>query len=286
MTSKQTATILESQQKSILSSAIKTASQAKSVEKKLSSSDIHVDPAYEALVPRPTADEYAALKASIERDRQRDKIVVDDSGAVLDGCTRFKILKELKREIAFEVRYFPDKHAKESFVRETAALRRSLNAFQKVKLAGAELEVEQASAMMRQKSGKATIASSDAKVGKASEIVARKFGIPVATFERGLFVLKHASEDQKHDLENGKGTINGVYSQLSRKLKAEGPKDHTGSSPDSSSIKVIEDDEKGRDRAALDRKTTCDACGVQSTREDLKQVLLDKECRQKLGMKW
>src|SRR5262245_11345843 len=53
--------------------------------------DVHVRPQFTALLPPLSTKEFEALKQSIARDGVRDAIVIDESGAILDGHHRFKI---------------------------------------------------------------------------------------------------------------------------------------------------------------------------------------------------
>lgn len=259
-------------------------------KKELTQQDIHIDTEYKNLVPEPSAQEYDALKASIDKDGQRDPVIVNEEGVVIDGHNRFKILRELGKEIKYEIRQFPNKQAELDFLVEAALLRRNLNTFQRIKLLQPVLEIERTKAEARQKSGVGTLASIDAKVGKATEIVARKFGISMATFERGIHILKHASQAQIQKLEQGEATINGVCNQLFAKRKSgkknEGASEKAVNSSSKEGHKETGLEEANGEGAPLDRKMACEACGTSSTRADLKQVLLGKECRRQLGMKW
>jgi hypothetical protein len=69
-------------------------------------SAVRIEPKYKSIVPRPSKEEYEALKASLMKDGQRDPLIIDDHGAILDGYTRYEILLHLKKELKFEARSF------------------------------------------------------------------------------------------------------------------------------------------------------------------------------------
>lgn len=261
--------------------------------KSLTQSEIHIDPNYERLVPRPTTEEYEALKESITREGQRDSIIVNNEGIILDGHTRFKICKEIGREIIFQIRSFPDIQAEENFVFESAVIRRNLNLFQKIELLQPAFALEQGRASERERSGLRTRASSDARVGKAAAIVAKKFGVSVATLERGRYVLKHATPKQISELQRGEATINGVYNEIRRKEKTARNEQAT------SRTDPAQEKENGRDEAlqykekqeergeaSLDREVECDGCHISTTRAKLKELKLCENCRRRLSMNW
>jgi ParB-like chromosome segregation protein Spo0J len=250
---------------------------------------IYIESKYKSLVPRPSKEEYVALKNSLTRDGQRDPVVVDEEGAILDGYTRFEILKEMGKDVKFETRTFPSEQAKEDFIIEAAVLRRNLNTFQKIELAQLALGRERARAKERQKRGKTTLASNDAKVGKAIAIVARRFGIPQPTFERGQFVIQNATAEQKAALRLGEATIGGIYEQLKGKRNSEpvGNSSASAGEIELASIHDNIDDLESEDPApTIDRGVHCEGCDNKLTRGKVKRVLLCEGCRKNLGMSW
>ena len=57
--------------------------------------EIRINPAYEALIDRPSQSEYASRKQSMRTDGQLAPGVVNQFGIVLDGHVRYRICKEL-----------------------------------------------------------------------------------------------------------------------------------------------------------------------------------------------
>lgn len=185
---------------------------------------LRVNPEYEKLLPKMSAEEFEELKASIKREGQHYPIVVNEDLEVLDGHHRFRACVELGIEPDFEVRKFEDKLLEKKFVIETNLRRRHLTNFQLVELAVPLLEIEKALAKKRQvEGGKAGrdlqlgLAPDDAKPvpkGKATEIVAKKAGVSTRTFERGKKILEKASEEDKQRLREGKASIYRVYREV------------------------------------------------------------------------
>ncbi|MCL4519036.1 MAG: ParB N-terminal domain-containing protein [Thaumarchaeota archaeon] len=263
------------------------------VLRKIEQEEIHIDPRYEAVVPPQSNEELTALRGSIEKDGQRDPIIVNRGGVVLDGHTRFKILKGMGRPVKFEVRSFPSKEREMDFVIEAAVLRRNLSPFQKIKLAQPALKRERERARERQRKG--TLPSFEGKAGEAMEIVSKQFGTSKATFERGQYVFEHATSEQIASIDRGDATVNGIYDILKGK-NAEKSQNEPSPAKDSRSIseskkaniesstsKELEhvaqsSNKKGE---ALDSKSECQKCHEKVTRADLKLVLLCTVCRRK-----
>ena len=65
---------------------------------------------YSEVIKPPTEDERSALRESIIRYGQRDAIIVDENGDILDGHNRFAILTELSksRAKALKERFAPE----------------------------------------------------------------------------------------------------------------------------------------------------------------------------------
>ncbi|MDG6906251.1 MAG: ParB N-terminal domain-containing protein [Nitrososphaerota archaeon] len=262
------------------------------VLRKMEQEEIHIDPRYEAVVPPQSNEELTALRASIEKDGQRDPIIVNREGVVLDGHTRFKILKGMGRPVKFEVRSFPSKEREMDFVIEAAVLRRNLSPFQKIKLAQPALKRERERAEERQRRG--TFLSNEGEVGEAMEIVAKQFGISKTTFERGQYIIKHATSEQIASIDRGDATINGIYDILKgkiveRKARAGAANDshsnnksqRTGIEPDTTQELKHAGQSSNKEGEGLDSKSECQKCHEKVTRADLKLVLLCTVCRRK-----
>jgi len=97
---------------------------------------------YQDMLPRPTDKEYNQMKESIRADGQEKAVVVDQEMVLIDGHTRWKICKELKKQVFYEKKYFKERT---DILRHMAIAnlhRRNLNQYQKVMLYN-ELYVEE-----------------------------------------------------------------------------------------------------------------------------------------------
>jgi len=186
---------------------------------------LRVNPEYEKLLPKMSAEEFAELKASIQAEGQHYPIVANEDLEILDGYHRFRACEELCIEPDFEVRKFENKLLEKKFVIEANLRRRHLNKFQLVELALPLLEIEKELAKKRQAVGgkigrniQLGLAPDDAKPAfkksKATAAVAKKLVFPTRTFERGKKILEKASEEDKQKLREGKTSIAKVYREV------------------------------------------------------------------------
>ena len=193
---------------------------------------LRVNPEYEKLLPKMSAEEFAELKASIQAEGQHYPIVANEDLEILDGYHRFRACEELCIEPDFEVRKFENKLLEKKFVIEANLRRRHLNKFQLVELALPLLEIEKELAKKRQAVGgkigrniQLGLAPDDTKPvltkSKATAAVAKKIGVSTRTFERGKKILQIASEEEKQKLREGKVSIAKVYREITELEKPE-----------------------------------------------------------------
>jgi hypothetical protein len=267
----------------------------------ITEADLHIDPYYESLVPRPSSEEGDALKFSLEKNGQRVRIVVNQKGAVVDGHTRFPILKELGIPIQFEVIQFATKEDEIAYILDSAALRRNMRDFAKIKMVQPMLEMERAKALERQKLGVKQItttntsSSFDAEVGNAIDIVAKRYGISPGTFWRGQQILDHGAPELITQVLEGELTINGAFNLLKGKTKniklpvmqdlvnksneASAPQEKTDQK-----ISVIKTEVESSNReseigdAITEKSALCGGCGGFFPPKELKQVELCASC--------
>jgi ParB-like chromosome segregation protein Spo0J len=83
-------------------------------------------------IPRPSIDEFNALKMKIIEKGQQEPIIVNSDMVILDGHTRYQILSERGMSINYMVRDFANKQDEFEYVVETNIMRRQLNNFQKL----------------------------------------------------------------------------------------------------------------------------------------------------------
>jgi ParB-like chromosome segregation protein Spo0J len=191
-------------------------------QKTLKIEQIRIDPEYKALVPRPTMAEFNLLRESLATQGQLDPLDLNEQNVVVDGHTRYDILKELGRgSVQVRIHHFSNKKEEKEFVIDRARLRRNLTPIQKVRLALPELLEEEEKGKTRQKLGKTTWVSNETEVGKSLDKVAKKYGLSGTTLYRGQYIIEHADPNQLSSLENGETTISGLFVKLKAKESRE-----------------------------------------------------------------
>lgn len=177
------------------------------------------DSKYQNVVYPLSKLEYEQLKESIKlAGGAHVPVIININNIVLDGHHRIKACRELSIEdIEVVVKSFNDESEELQFVISTNLERRQLNAYQKVELFAKLREIEAEASKTRQKKG--TLASNDSRVGKTSEIVAKQAGLSIKTYERGEYVRKHATEENKQSLRAGELSIGDCYNYYQRQQK-------------------------------------------------------------------
>jgi len=157
---------------------------------------LKINQEYYKLVPRPTPDEYEALKESIKTDGQEIPIIINGADEILDGFSRNQICNELGIEPKFVRRTFTNKNDEKIFVVEINLKRRHLTSFQKADMGFilepfyAERAKQRQAASLPKKGEKGfqpmvgSIEPHTKDEGKTSEQTAKAVGISRATYER------------------------------------------------------------------------------------------------------
>jgi ParB-like chromosome segregation protein Spo0J len=155
---------------------------------------LKINQEYFKLVPRPSPEEYEALKESIKTEGQEIPIIVNGADEILDGFSRNQICNELHIEPKFVRRTFTNKNDEKIFVVEINVKRRHLTTSQKVDMGFAleplyEERARQRQAATQIKGGKPPaprIGSIEPNrdEGKTSEQTAKAVGTSRATYER------------------------------------------------------------------------------------------------------
>lgn len=180
--------------------------------------EIIINPEYHALVPKPSAEDEKSMEESIKKDGLFLPIIVsrdDVTGkyVVLDGHTRFLILKELRTKVEIEVRTFNNKIEEKLFVIKVNRAKRNLTKHQKIMLARKQIELEKQLPKQRreltfpqkgQKGFQKVSLPNGNNTGRLEERIFRITGIPQRTVSRHLFVEKNGSKEIVEKVEKGK----------------------------------------------------------------------------------
>lgn len=190
---------------------------------------LKINPEYSKLVPRPSAEDYAALEASIiAHNGIFDSIKVNRENEILDGHTRYEICSKHGLDFATETVELPSVLDEKLYVVEANLRRRHLNDFQKAELIIPLEAIEAELAKQRQielgkTHGEDPLGSFEHK-GKARDLTAKKSGLSPTTYYRAKVVLDEASEELKQKCRKGKISINAAHIQVKRAKKhAEAP---------------------------------------------------------------
>lgn len=206
--------------------------------------ELKINPEYEALLPKLSAEKYSSLKNSIKEEGLWHPITVNSQGIILDGHNRFHICVELGigsrclRGEPYEVRDFADPLLEKRFVIESNLDRRNLNEFQMCELGLPLLAIEEELAKRRQLEGQEKgrearyenvgISSFElkpkAKELQARDVVARKVGVSATTFERFRAVIELGSEALKAQCRLNLVSISGAYGQVRGRRQVEAAK--------------------------------------------------------------
>jgi ParB-like chromosome segregation protein Spo0J len=173
------------------------------------------------LFPRPTKEQYEALKHDIAVHGQLEPITVvrDAQGNLLivDGYTRFQICRELGKE----PKYVVNEDLKTEtdvihFIRQKNAMRRNLSTFVRIEsvLKCYEALLESARRGRPRKNVAPGYNFAEPKI----ETLAKQIGVHRVTLQKALYILQHADESLKEELRQGKVGIKKAYHRLRKNM--------------------------------------------------------------------
>lgn len=182
----------------------------------------YIDDELYDLVPRPTKEQRKALKKSIEDEGQKEPIIVDQTGKIMDGNTRYEICEELGREVKFIIRDFKDNEEKKNYAITVNLKRRHLTNFQIYELFEKQIDMikkfnltERNRNIWKTRRGEKQKNTYDQKVENSSVKKAGELtGLTEAVLNHCLYIKKHGNEKLINDVREGKITSNRAYERL------------------------------------------------------------------------
>lgn len=170
---------------------------------------------YKELVPRPSSEEYQTLKESIICEGQKDPIVINKRGIILDGHTRYQILKEMNvedKDIEYRIKEFEDADDEELYVMSSNSNRRQLTHFQKIEMYYKKYLEFKEQAEDNQKNSR----YHDKKypLGGSVYRYATFLGVGSRRVGDAIKLIENADEITLLKLRNGTETINNAYTRL------------------------------------------------------------------------
>src|SRR6266540_959614 len=181
---------------------------------------LKINPEYEALVYRPTNEEYIQLQHDINRNGQYYPIIINKSGTILDGHTRYRILNELMAEPTVSIKTFDSKLHEQLFVINANLQRRSLNHFQRITLALKTKPLLEEIAEKNQKAGK-PLTQIGERLGRqgVNGAIGKSAKAGHETVRKVEFILKKARKEDIEKLNSGKKTISKIYRKVMKEEK-------------------------------------------------------------------
>lgn len=192
--------------------------------------DLSINPKYLALVPRPSPEEYVALKADIQLHGIEHPLYVTPEGIILDGHTRYQIAQELGIEsVPITEREFKDPHEEELAVIRWNLKRRQLNDAQKIALIMVLEAQEGKEAKRRQEASQTTKGSKIGEhvkeqpvfksKGRAASLAAKEYGMSREQYRQGKKIIEAIPDNPElaeawEEAKAGKKKIYAVYRQL------------------------------------------------------------------------
>lgn len=169
---------------------------------------------YLDLVPRPTKEEYTVLKESLILEGQKDPIVINSKGIILDGHTRYEILTDIGKkdnEIDVRIKDIEDADEEELYVMSSNSNRRQLNTFQKI-----EMYYKKYLEFKRQATDNHINSKHEKKypIGGSSLRYAVFLGVGSRRCADGIKLLECADEPALNRLRSGVTTINQEYNRM------------------------------------------------------------------------
>lgn len=172
--------------------------------------NLRIDPEFQTAIPPLSAEEYAALAESIEREGCRDPLVVWN-GILIDGHNRYKICTE--KNIAFNIieRNFESREEAKIWILRNQLARRNITPFTRTQIALQLAPYFEEKAKANLSAGREGIAG-DAVNTRAE--IAKIADVSEQTVQRTKTLLKKAPEKILEDLRSGAVSVNEAYGKV------------------------------------------------------------------------
>lgn len=167
---------------------------------------LEINETYYDLVPRPTKEERQLLKESIIVHGQREDIIVNQKGIILDGHSRYEICCELGREPKYLVKQFLDETQEMAYVIDANLSRRQLAPFSKVELSYSLYQILKQKGRERQRTHTKGI--------RSSEILGQNVGLSARTVSTAIYLIEKGDEKLKSLLRKNLISINQAYMRI------------------------------------------------------------------------
>jgi ParB-like chromosome segregation protein Spo0J len=148
---------------------------------------------YRDLIPRMPEKEFQAFKEDIKQNGQREPIVINQDGIIIDGHDRTRACKELGLGVKYVVKEFKDKNEEVLYILRSALFRKHLQEGQRAIISLRMKPYLAAKGEQNMKAGK-TLSSKEEKVNTEKQL-AQIAGVGHATIHRTEQIQKAAKEE-------------------------------------------------------------------------------------------
>ena len=150
---------------------------------------------YKDMIPSPIADEIDEISKSLKKNGQKHPVIVNSKNMdLVDGYTRYNLLKSLKMKVWYEKREFKNEKEIMNFILISNVLRRHLRPFDKVRLFRPIYEMEKKEAYARLK--KISKHRTKEETGSALEKFSEQLKISPTTAKNALVVIDKGTPSQ------------------------------------------------------------------------------------------
>lgn len=179
--------------------------------------ELKINPTYEKLIPPPTDEDYQGLYDSIKEEGLKIPIVVNQNNVILDGHHRYKICKELNKEIKTVEYHFDSSEEELNFVIDANIARRHLTTFARCEFAYSLKPIYEAQAKESLKEGGRKGGKSKGemefhlRLPQTRDKISNKAKINPQTYQLAEFILKKRYNKQDTELDH---TIQQIFNQF------------------------------------------------------------------------
>lgn len=181
---------------------------------------IKINEDYQNMIPSPSADESNEILNSLKKNGQKHPVTVDSKNMdLVDGYTRYGLLKSLKMKIWYEKREFKNEKEIMNFILISNVLRRHLRPFDKVRLFRPIYEMEKKEAYERLK--KISRHRTKEETGSALEKFSEQLKISPTTAKNALVVIDKGTPSQLKMVQERLVSMSRMANVINKKIDVE-----------------------------------------------------------------
>lgn len=199
------------------------------MNKEIEVNEIKVSEEYKELVPRPTKEQYQAIKEDIKKNGITVPLIVNDDNKLIDGFTRLRIAKELGiTKVPIQRKSYKSKFEEKRDILTLNLNRRHLSIAQRADIGVALMDIEKESA--KERKGTRTDIVTDlppsVEFGKVRDKAAKKVKVSPSTLQKAKKITEAAKHDTDidkswDDAKDGKGSVDSVYKKVMKKERGD-----------------------------------------------------------------